>query len=47
MESLYRVKSLNYDLIYLVHSLSLKPEDLIVDANKKIQDYIDYRLERE
>ena len=39
--------SLNFDKLVLVHTLSYSYEDLIVDAAKKIEDYINYRLDRE
>ena len=47
MADLYRLRALNYDKMCLVHTLADSPEDLMVDANTKIDAYIAYRLERE
>ena len=47
MADLYRLRALNYDKMCLVHTLADSPQDLMVDANPKIDSYIAYRLERE
>jgi hypothetical protein len=46
MESLRKVQSLNYDTLYLPHSLSMNEEDIRVSAKSKIRDYIEYREEK-
>ena len=47
MADLYRLRALNFDKMCLVHTLADSPQDLMVDANSKIDSYIAYRLERE
>ncbi len=47
MKDLRRAQSMNFDKLYLVHTLSYEPNELIVDANQKISDYISYREKRE
>ena len=47
MKDLRRAQSMNFDKLYLVHTLSYEPYELIVDANQKISDYISYREKRE
>lgn len=47
MADLYRLRALNFDKMCLVHTLADSPQDLMVDANPKIDSYIAYRLERE
>lgn len=43
MNDLKRVRDLNFDKCFLVHTLGLDPTDLVVDAKKKISEYINYR----
>jgi hypothetical protein len=47
MQDLKRVQSMNFTKLYLVHTHTLEPEHIVVDAAKKIQAYITYREERE
>jgi hypothetical protein len=47
MDNLRKVQSMNFDDIYLSHTLSLDPKSIVVNAKKKIIDYITYREERE
>jgi hypothetical protein len=47
MHDLIRVLHMNFDKLFLVHTMTLSPEHIIFDANKKIRDYINYREERE
>lgn len=37
---------MNFDKLYLVHTLGLKPEDLVVNAGSKIDSYLDYRYNK-
>ena len=43
MKDLKRVKRHGYSKLLLVHTLSLEPEALMVDAESKIQEYVNYR----
>lgn len=47
MQDLKRVEAMNFDTLYLSHTHSLSPEDIVVDAKTKIRNYITYREERE
>ena len=33
MKDLHRTRSMNFDKLYLVHTLSLEPEAIVVDAD--------------
>eukprot|EP00347_Sterkiella_histriomuscorum_P009755 403340013 len=46
LNDLHRAQEMKFDKLYLVHTLGLNPEDVVVEADKKIQDYLDYRYHR-
>ena len=35
-----------FDKLYLVHATGMKPSDIVVDADQKFKDYLDYRYNR-
>ena len=47
MKSLRMLRSMNFDKIMLSHTKTLNSNDIVVEANRKIDDYIKYREERE
>lgn len=47
MKSLKKLEELKFDTIYLSHSLELKREAIVLEADPKIKAYIKYREERE
>ena len=47
MQDLYRVEKMGFDKCFLVHTHTNAPEHIVVDAPKKIRDYITYRENRE
>jgi len=46
-DDLKRCRDMKFDKAYLVHTHTYAHEHIVVDAKKKIQDYINYREERE
>jgi hypothetical protein len=38
---------MNFNKVCLVHTLDMKAESIMVDAKKKINDYIKYREDKE
>ena len=47
MKSLRMLRNMNFDKIMLSHTKTLNSNDIVVEANRKIDDYIKYREERE
>lgn len=46
LNDLNRTSKMGFDKLYLVHTLSLDPESIVVDADHKLHEYIDYRYAR-
>lgn len=47
MIDLRRVEAMNFDRAFMVHSLSYEESMIVVDAKRKIADYIRYRENRD
>lgn len=47
IHDLKRVQAMNFDLAFLVHSITYQDTKIVVDAKKKIARYIKYRDDRD
>ena len=46
IKDLLKMKDMGFDKLYLVHTTSLDPAHVVVDANHKIGAYLKYREDR-